>query len=128
MSSTTNPTNKALIDKNKVDKNISTRGTKNKIFKGLFFLCTVIGLVVLVALLAQTIIKGAGHLTPEFFTNFSSSTPADAGIKGALVGSIWLIVTIIPITIILGIGTAIYLEEYAKDNIFTSIVKIRFQT
>ena len=97
MSSTTNPTNKALIDKNKVDKNISTRGTKNKIFKGLFFLCTVIGLVVLVALLAQTIIKGAGHLTPEFFTNFSSSTPADAGIKGALVGSIWLIVTIIPI-------------------------------
>ena len=124
MSSTTNPTNKALIDKNKVDKNISTRGTKNKIFKGLFFLCTVIGLVVLVALLAQTIIKGAGHLTPEFFTNFSSSTPADAGIKGALVGSIWLIVTIIPITIILGIGTAIYLEEYAKDNIFTSIVKI----
>ena len=50
MSSTTNPTNKALIDKNKVDKNISTRGTKNKIYKGLFFLCTVIGLEVLVAL------------------------------------------------------------------------------
>ena len=75
----------------------------------------------LVALLAQTIIKGAGHLTPEFF--LSSSTPADAGVKGAVIGSIWLIVSIIPITIILGIGTAIYLEEYAKDNIFTSIVK-----
>ena len=42
----------------------------------------------------------------------------------AVIGSIWLIVSIIPITIILGIGTAIYLEEYAKDNIFTSIVKI----
>ena len=67
----------------------------------------------LVALLAQTIIKGAGHLTPEFFTNFSSSTPADAGVK-AVIGSIWLIVSIIPITIILGIGTAIYLEEYAR--------------
>ena len=46
-------------------------------------------------------VKGAGHLTPEFFTNFSSSTPADAGIKGALVGSIWLILSIIPISIIL---------------------------
>ena len=45
-------------------------------------LCTLIGLIVLVALLIQTFVKGAGHLTPEFFTNFSSSTPADAGIKG----------------------------------------------
>ena len=45
MSSTTNPTNKALIDKNKVDKNISTRGTKNKIIKGIFFICKLIGLV-----------------------------------------------------------------------------------
>ena len=34
-----------------------------------------------------------------------------------LVGSIWLILSIIPISIILGIGTAIYLEEYARDNI-----------
>ncbi len=76
------------------------------------------GSLFLVALLIQTFVKGAGHLTPEFFTNFSSSTPADAGIKGALVGSIWLILSIIPISIILGIGTAIYLEEYARDNIF----------
>ena len=33
-------------------------------------LCTLIGLIVLVALLIQTFVKGAGHLTPEFFTNF----------------------------------------------------------
>ena len=33
-------------------------------------------------------------------------------------------ITIIPISIILGVGTAIYLEEYAKDNAFTSFVKI----
>lgn len=121
---TTNPANKTLINKKSVEKNISSRDKKNSINKWLFFLCTLIGLVVLIALLAQTIIKGAGHLTPEFFTNFSSSTPADAGIKGALVGSIWLILSIIPITIILGIGTAIYLEEYARDNVFTQIVKV----
>ncbi|MEQ5996708.1 phosphate ABC transporter permease PstA, partial [Staphylococcus saccharolyticus] len=41
-----------------------------------------------------------------------------------LVGTIWLILSIIPITIILGIGTAIYLEEYARDNVFTQIVKV----
>lgn len=47
-----------------------------------------------------------------------------AGIKGALVGTIWLMITIIPISIILGVGTAIYLEEYAKDNAFTNFVKV----
>ena len=54
----------------------------------------------------------------------SSSTPSQAGIKGALAGTIWLMISIIPISIVLGVGTAIYLEEYAKDNFFTSFVKI----
>ena len=124
MSTHSNTANKTLIDKDAVEKNISSRDRKNSVNKWLFLLCTLIGLIVLVALLIQTFVKRAGHLTPEFFTNFSSSTPADAGIKGALVGSIWLILSIIPISIILGIGTAIYLEEYARDNIFTQIVKV----
>ena len=71
----------------------------------------------------QTFVKGVGYLTPDFFTNFSSSTPSQAGIKGALAGTIWLMISIIPISIVLGVGT-IYLEEYAKDNFFTSFVKI----
>ncbi|RLY72759.1 phosphate ABC transporter, permease protein PstA, partial [Staphylococcus epidermidis] len=108
MSTHSNTANKTLIDKDAVEKNISSRDRKNSVNKWLFLLCTLIGLIVLVALLIQTFVKGAGHLTPEFFTNFSSSTPADAGIKGALVGSIWLILSIIPISIILGIGTEIF--------------------
>ena len=40
----------------------------------------------LAALLIDTLIKGVGHLTPSFFTNFSSSTPSQAGIKG-----LWLV-------------------------------------
>ncbi len=47
-----------------------------------------------------------------------------AGVKGALIGSLWLMLSIIPLSIILGIGTAIYLEEYAKNNKFTQFVKI----
>ncbi|PWG68465.1 phosphate ABC transporter, permease protein PstA, partial [Enterobacter mori] len=47
-----------------------------------------------------------------------------AGIKGALMGTIWLMITIIPISIILGVGTAIYLEEYAKDNALTHFIKV----
>lgn len=115
---------RALVNQQQVEKKLSSRLTKNKVLKWVFFACTLIGLIVLAALLIDTLIKGVPYLKPSFFTNFSSSMPSVAGIKGALVGTLWLMITIIPISIILGVGTAIYLEEYAKDNAFTSFVKI----
>ena len=71
----------------------------------------------------QTFVKGVTSLHQISFLQISS-TPSQAGIKGALAGTIWLMISIIPISIVLGVGTAIYLEEYAKDNFFTSFVKI----
>lgn len=115
---------KVLVDHNTVEKKLSGRLSVNKINKWAFFACTMIGLLVLAALIIDTLFKGVGHLTPSFFTNFSSSTPSMAGIKGSLIGTVWLMITIIPISIILGVGTAIYLEEYAKDNAFTNFIKV----
>lgn len=119
-----NNNSKALVDQNTVEKKLSGRLSINKLNKWAFFACTMIGLLVLAALIIDTLIKVVGHLTPSFFTSFSSSTPSMAGIKGALIGTVWLMITIIPISIILGVGTAIYLEEYAKDNAFTSFIKV----
>ncbi|MBN6202583.1 phosphate ABC transporter permease PstA [Staphylococcus saprophyticus] len=119
-----NNNSKALVDQNTVEKKLSGRLSLNKLNKWAFFACTMIGLLVLAALIIDTLIKGVGHLTPSFFTSFSSSTPSMAGIKSALIGTVWLMITIIPISIILGVGTAIYLEEYAKDNAFTSFIKV----
>src|SRR5699024_6822074 len=115
---------KALVNQQKVEKKLSSRLATNKFNKWAFFTCTLVALLFLAALIIDTLIKGAGHLTPSFFTNFSSSTPSMAGVKCGLIGTIWLMITIIPISIILGVGTAIYLEEYAKDNALTSFIKV----
>lgn len=58
MSTHSNTANKTLIDKDAVEKNISSRDRKNSVNKWLFLLCTLIGLIVLVALLIQTSLKG----------------------------------------------------------------------
>ena len=58
MSTNSNTANKTLIDKDSVEKNISSRDKKNSVNKWLFLLCTLIGLIVLVALLIQTFVKG----------------------------------------------------------------------
>ncbi|MGI2242752.1 phosphate ABC transporter permease PstA [Staphylococcus cohnii] len=115
---------KALVNQQKVEKKLSSRLATNKFNKWAFFTCTLVALLFLAALIIDTLIKGAGHLTPSFFSNFSSSTPSMAGVKGGLIGTIWLMITIIPISNVLGVGTAIYLEEYAKDNAFTSFIKV----
>ena len=48
MSTHSNTANKTLIDKDAVEKNISSRDRKNSVNKWLFLLCTLIGLIVLV--------------------------------------------------------------------------------
>ncbi|MFC3418106.1 phosphate ABC transporter permease PstA [Salinicoccus hispanicus] len=113
-----------LINKEQVSKKLSGRLMVNKVMKFIFLLCTLVGLVVLATLLIDTILDGWRYLTVDFFTNFSSSRPDNAGIRGAIIGTLWLMATTAPIAIILSVGTALYLEEYAPKNKLVDFVKI----
>lgn len=112
-----------LLDAKIIEKKRSPRLMKNSFMKMLFLFSTLIGLVVLVVLLGTTILDGWKYLTVDFFTNFSSSRPSRAGIKGAILGTIWLMAFTTPIAIFLSVGTALYLEEYAPKNKFTKFVE-----
>ena len=59
-------------------------------------------------------------LSGEFLSNANSTTPADAGIRGGLIGTLWVIGLTMLIATPLGVGAAIYLEEYAKDAAIAS--------
>jgi phosphate transport system permease protein len=104
-------------------KHIARRKRKNNLFHGLFFLSTLFGVVVLAVLLIQVIVQGGGWLNWDFITNFSSRIPANAGIKAALVGTLWLMAITAPLTFIIGVSTAIYLEEYAKDTRISRLIQ-----
>lgn len=96
----------------------------NKLAKTLFLLATLFGLVVLVILIYRVFRDGASWINFEFITNKLSTDPEMAGIMGAILGTFWLMIVVAPVTMILGVGTAIYLEEYAKKGRLQSI----FQT
>jgi len=55
-------------------------------------------------------------LNPSFIVSSQSSTPEDSGIRTALLGSIWIILVTFAFSFPIGIGAAVYLEEYAKDT------------
>jgi len=107
-----------------VVKKMNKRLIVNRIFKTIFFAATLFALLVLAVLFYRIISQGVGYLTPEFFQNFGSRVPEKAGIKAALVGSIWLMCVVAPVSIILGVGTAIYLEEYATKNKLNDFIRM----
>ncbi|HBV22488.1 MAG TPA: phosphate ABC transporter permease PtsA [Jeotgalicoccus sp.] len=113
-----------LVDKDIIAKKRTGRQSKNQIFKWLFFLCTMFGLAVLILLIADTLMDGWSRLNLDFLTNFNSSRAESAGFFGAIVGSLWLMLVTTPVAIVLSVGTALYLEEYAPKNKFTEFIKI----
>lgn len=60
---------------------------------------------------------------PRFVTNPQASVPEKAGIRTALLGSIWMILVTVMFAFPVGIGAAVYLEEYAKDNRLNRIIQ-----
>jgi phosphate transport system permease protein len=59
-----------------------------------------------------------------FFTNGDSNLPEIAGIKSAAFGTIYVMIITILVSVPIGIATAIYLEEYAKDNFLTRAIEV----
>jgi phosphate transport system permease protein len=116
-----------LIDQKQVARRMSFRLQKNNIYKGLFIAATGFALVMLVVLLYRIFTQGIGYLNMDFLTNFASRSPERSGISAALWGSLWLISVVAPVSLILGVGTALYLEEYAKKNKFTQFIQINIQ-
>lgn len=111
-----------LVEKN--NKRINNRLMLNNVFKGLFFLATFFGIVVLAILIIRIVSQGASYLDWDFLSNYASRRPEDAGIKAAIYGTVWIMAIVAPVSLILGVGTAIYLEEYAPDNKFTHFIEL----
>ncbi|MCX7921418.1 MAG: phosphate ABC transporter permease PstA [Clostridia bacterium] len=103
---------------------IRYRKLKDSIFHAIIFLITCIGIVVLFVLMFDVVRKGLPWLSEKFFTGFPSRFARKSGILPGLLGSLYIIVLTIAISVPVGLGTAIYLEEYAKKNWLTKFIKI----
>lgn len=88
----------------------------NTLSKYIFLVATLFGLAVLSILIYRVFSQGIGWLNIDFLTGKLSTQPERAGIMGAILGTFWLMLVVTPITMFVGVGTAIYLELYAKKG------------
>jgi phosphate transport system permease protein len=86
--------------------------------------CLSLAMVVIVALIADMVIKGSERFTLDFFLNFASRHASKAGILSAWVGSLLVMFVTALAAVPLGVAAGLYLEEYAKRNWITNIIEI----
>ena len=98
-------------------KNFNPRLARRKMVGGIYYVvflaAVMVSIVSLFVLLTQTAIEGLPWLDFDFLTNYMSRKPELAGIKAAVMGTIITIVFTALFTVPVGVGAAIYLEEYA---------------
>lgn len=107
----------------KLNRRINFRILNNKLSSVLFLFATLFGLVVLAMLIYQVVSDGISWISLDFLMGKLSTQPERAGIMGAILGTFWLMLVVTPVTMFLGVGTAIYLEMYAKKGRLQSFIQ-----
>jgi phosphate transport system permease protein len=103
--------------------NIHAETIKGKIFLGFCVVATLFGIVSLAALLVYVFYDAAGWLDWQFITSPPSRFAEKAGIYPMLVGSIFVVALVTVFSLPLGVGAAVYLEEYSRNNWFKKLIE-----
>ena len=99
-----------------------------RVFLGFLILSLAVGFVTLAALIVDVLIDGVGSLGSQLLLNAPSVDPEKAGARPAILASLYIGVLLIAFSVPVGVGTAIYLEEYArKDRWYNRLLELNIQ-
>ena len=105
-------------------RNLVARHRKSRLFAKLCAVVTWSSVFLLGVLLVRVSLDGLGWLDWQFIDSFPSRIPERAGIKAALVGTLWMIILVALIAIPVGVSAALYLEEFAKRGRLSRLIEV----
>jgi phosphate transport system permease protein len=105
-----------------------SRQWKNRLFVGAMMLCLAVSFGTLGWLLVQTFLDGIPGLDGKLLSDPPSSVPEEAGARPAILATIYIAILLLLMTVPIGVGTAIYLEEYAnKERWYNRLLELNIQ-
>jgi phosphate transport system permease protein len=113
----------AAVPRQPESSNLPRRKTKATVVQAALLIATSAAILILGALIWDIVSAGWRWLSPELLTNAPSRRPERAGLQPALLGTLWVIALTAVFAFPVGIGAAVYLEEYAPDNRWTRLLK-----
>jgi phosphate transport system permease protein len=106
----------------------SARAVKGGLFKGLLLFSLFVGFLMLAVLLVDVFKDGLPYLDLALLTNPPSSDPDIAGARPAILATLYMGVLLLLFVVPIGVGTAVYLEEYAdRTRWFNRLLEINIQ-
>ena len=112
------------INTDPVQRQIAHRKMHDRLFALTGLGVMAAALLVLLALLGQLAFDGMGRVSWQFLASYPSRFPAQAGILSAWIGTVLVMFLTALTAVPLGLGAAIYLEEYAPKNWMTDLIEI----
>ena len=95
---------------------------------GAIYLCAAVSVILLAYIIIYVLQKGLKSITPTFLTTVSSARKGTVGIAGNIVNTILIILVTMLFATPIGIGAAIYLNEYAKPGKLVSAIEFATET
>lgn len=114
----------AVIARDVFDPVLDRRKRIGALFSTLALGAIVIAMMMLSALIAKITVDGIPWLRVSLLTNFPSRFPESSGLRSAIQGTLWMISITAILSFPVGVGAAIYLEEYAPQNRLTRLIEI----
>ena len=105
-----------------------SRKIKESILYGLIYLCAGLSVVILVGIICYVIAKGIRSVNWQFLTTVTSVLKGTVGIAGNIVNTIYIIVITMLIATPIGVGAAVYLNEYAKPGKLVTAIEFATET
>ncbi len=105
---------------------------KGLLFKAVLQACLLVTLAILAVLLITVVVDGTDHLGSRFWDFFngtlrSRSGDERLGVHQGIYGSLWIAIIVAVLAFPVGIGAAVYLEEYAPRNRFTAFIEVNIR-
>ena len=100
----------------------------DKFLYGCIYLSAAIAVSVLLMIICYVTVRGIGSVSLEFLTTVTSARKGTVGIAGNIVNTLYIIVITLVIATPIGVGSAIYLNEYAKPGKIVRIIEFTIET
>ena len=88
----------------------------DQVLRGLIYLAAIIAMAILVGIMGYVFVRGIPQVNWEFLSTVQSARKGTFGILGNIVNTLYIIVLTLIIAVPVGVGSAIYLNEYAKPG------------
>ena len=105
------------------------RSNASMVFLGGLWFSLFFGVMVLIVLVVNTVVVGAPRFDGDLITSYDSTLfPERTGFRAGILGSIWLMLTTAALAVPLGVGAALYLEEFAdNDRWYNRLIEVNLQ-